>query len=243
MTRTIPVATAALALLALVGCAAGAAEPSASPAPSSSASAPESSATSAPSEEPAGIDTSGWLEYATHDGDLTYRYPADWTLESESVQDPNDASSRWYDTASLTAPNGQQLLQSGDFVDIGGACGEDDRYPIEILADEPADVDPQPADGEPRIVSVALGTDDGRWIFGMGIASPERLPAPGSTACGFYFVHGSSDGGLSVGTHFMMASIGDDPLWTVDTLDDARAYMETDEYATILEILRSVRLA
>ncbi|WP_137756708.1 hypothetical protein [Agrococcus sp. SGAir0287] len=232
-------ATAAIALLAVAGCA-----------PASDEAVGESSQPSpSPSAEPStsasddGIDTSDWLEYSTHDGDMTYRYPADWTLESESVESSPEMGGRWFDDASLTAPNGQVLLQSSDFVDIGGACGEDDQFPIEVLASEPADVQPLVEGETPQITTVALGTADGRWTFGVGITSADRLPAPDSTGCGWYFVHGSSDGGVSIGTHFVMASGEDDPLWTVDTLDDAEAYMETEEYATLLEILRSVRTA
>lgn len=235
--RAALVAIAALAVpLVLAACAPAADDEvvgdSSQPSPSSSA---EPTPTAAE-----GIDTSEWLAYSTHDGDMTYRYPADWTLASESVESPADAGGRWFDSATLTAPNGQQLLQSSDFVDIGGACGEDYQFPVEVLASEPADVQALGAEETPQITTVALGTDDERWTFGVGITSVDRLPEAGATGCSWYFVHGSSDGGVSIGTHFMMASIEDDPLWTVDSLDDAMAYMQTDEYATILEILRSV---
>lgn len=235
------VATAAIALLAIAGCAPASDDEvgeSSQPSPSPST---EPSTEPSPSASDEGIDTSDWLEYSTHDDDMTYRYPADWTLESSSEESPAEAGGRWFDEASLTAPNGQELLQSSDFVDIGGACGDDFQFPIEVLASEPADVEALVEGDVPQITTVALGTDDGRWTFGVGITSTDRLPEPGDTGCAWYFVHGSSDGGVSIGTSLMIASIEEDPLWTVDTIDDATAYMETDEYATILEILRSVR--
>lgn len=241
MARTASLAVAAIAIVALSGCAT-AGPPGTSSSPSSPAT-PASSAEATPSasDEPAGIDTSDWLEYATRDGDMTYRYPADWTLTSSAEQIPEAGTNRWYDSASLTAPNGQTLLRSSDYVDIGGACGEAYQFPFEVLATEPADAQGLASGQAPQITTVALGTDDGRWTFGVGITSIDRLPEPGATGCAWYFVHASSVAGVSIGTSLMMASIEDDPLWTVDTLDDATAYMQTDEYATILEILRSVR--
>lgn len=238
MHRIAPVTIAALALVALVGCA-PAADPLASDAPSTPASPqPTASTLPEPSTQPEGIDTSDWLEYSTRDGDMAYRYPSDWTLESTADAIPGGGSNRWYDSASLTAPSGQRLLQSSDYVDIGGACGEDYQFPMEVLASEPAEASTLEGQHTAELTTVAIGTDDGRWTFGVGITASELLPEPGETGCGWYFVHG----GASIGTHFLIASIEDDPLWTVDTLDDAEAYMETDEYATILEILRSVRM-
>jgi hypothetical protein len=241
-------ATVVVAVVALSGCAA--AEQSA-PESTTTVSAPEPTATApepSPTQPQEGVDTSDWLSYATHDGDMTYRYPADWTLESEAQllspdadrDDVVDPYERWMDSATLTAPNGQPLLQSGDFVDIGGACDADALEPFEVLAAEPAAVGPIEADDEPTIATVAVALPSGRWRVGVGITAA-TLPASGEPGCMLSYVFGTSEGGASIGTHFMLSPSGDDPLWTVDTLDDARAYMETGEYATILEILRSVR--
>jgi hypothetical protein len=238
--RTAPLA-AVIALVVLVGCAQPA-EPAVSSAPPSASSEPGGDA--APSPTPEGIDTSDWLTYATHDGDMTYRYPADWTLESEAQffspdadrDDVEDPYARYMDAAVLTAPNGQALLHSYDFVDLGGACGGPETFqPVELLATEPL-----AASADTTIVTAALRSVDGRWTFGMGLVSGDVSTID---TCVVQFTTGSSDGGLFLGTSPTIASNGDDPLWTVDTLDDARAYMETEEYATILEILRSVRLS
>jgi len=192
---------------------------------------------SSPSAEPTSsdaqaIDTSDWLEYSTHDGDMTYRYPADWALESESVQSVEE-SERWFDDASLVAANGQTLLRSADFVDIGGYC--DAPMQGTLLHSEPADVDD--LDGEPAMIAV-VAFDGPPAVFAMGITSAAWIAEDGQFGCPFYFVFRTSDGGVSMGTHFQVSS--DDPLWVVDSLEDAQAYMETDEYATLLEILRSV---
>jgi hypothetical protein len=244
--------SAALALAALLaGCAGPAAEPTEAPSAAASTAA-------TPTESPAPtqssgvldtvIDTTGWLDFATEDGSIAFRYPADWTLEAESErfapdddrEDVEDPYVRSADHATLTAPNGQQLLQMADFVDIGGACGGVSE-PLEVLAAEPGPGTALAAAGGTSIATVALGTSDGRWRVGLGITGDEWLDS--DEGCAVYFVFGSADGGVSMGTHFQLTSAGDDALWTVDSLDDARAYMETAEYATILEILRSVEVA
>lgn len=243
-------ATAALALTALlVGCAGAAGPidaPTAAPTPSESPSAtPIESASETPAPGAGVIDTTGWLDFATDDGSIAFRYPTDWTLDAQSERlapdegrDDAEPWERWMDSATLTAPNGQQLLQMHDFMDIGGACG-DDVAPLEVLASEPFEA--QGLSGESSaIATVALGTSDDRWRVGVGITDEAALP---DEACKVYFVFSSSDGGVGMGTHLQLDASGEDTLWTVDSLDDARAYMETDEYATILEILRSVEVS
>ncbi len=230
---------AAVAVLVLAGCAQPAAEPAETPTitPGGDPAVPSTT----PSPSPDAIDTRDWLEYSTTDGDASFRYPAEWTLDveaqhfapdadSDDVQDPYE---RTMDSATLTAPNGQELLTLADFVDVGGAC--DAVYPFEVLAQEPSSAGP--ADDRAVIATVAIGTESDRWIMGMGIASPESIAY--EETCYVYFITGSSDGGVGFGTHFQMGSTDDDPLWSIDSLDDARAYMETDEYRTIIEILRS----
>ncbi|MFC7432164.1 MULTISPECIES: hypothetical protein [unclassified Agrococcus] len=251
MARSLPaLGLAATLSIALVGCAStgpadAAAAPTPTPAAPGASAEPSAAAPTEPApSEPEGVDRSDWLEYATHDGDLTYRYPADWTLESESTffspdadrDDVEDPYERWMDASTLIAPNGQQLLHSYDFVDLGGACGDPVNFqPIEILSDEP-----HPAIADTSIVTAALRSVDGRWMFGVGLVGGD---VSAIDTCVFRFTAGSSDGGLFLGTLPDLISTAEDPLWTVDTLDDATAYMETGEYATIVEILRSARLA
>lgn len=261
MARTASIAAAALALLVLTACSDPAAPtpsvstpsvstPSADPDPERGPSEPAPSepapSSPAPSER---VDTSAWLTYSTHDGDMTYRYPADWTLTSESTfaspdagrDDVVDPYERWMDSSTLTAPNGQRLLASYDFVDIGGACPPEHRLPIEVLATEPASAAPLTDGEETVIATVAVARPDGRWTFGIGVTSTDHLPAEG-VGCGVYLVAASSDGGFSIGTHLTVGSYEEtDALWTIASLDDAHAYMQTAEYATLLEILRSVR--
>jgi hypothetical protein len=243
----LPLVGALAAAALLSGCATPAAEPSgAAPtsAQQSGTAAPEPQRT-VEAEAASRIDTADWLEHVTADGSIAFRYPADWALDADSEWftpsadrgDVADPYERWMDSATLTAPNGQQLVRMADFVDVGWACGGV-AEPLEVLATEPAPGRGLTDDEGLVIATVALGTLDDRWRFGVGITGPAWLDA--SEGCAVGFVFASSDGGASMGTHLQLTSTGDDPLWTVDSLDEARAYMETQEYATIVEVLRSV---
>lgn len=251
--------TAALALTALLaGCAGPATEPT------ESATAPQASAV--PSEEPgptptttadadAGvIDTTTWVEWESSDGFASLRHPADWEALSGS-SDPPEAFrdvNPVLDSVELTAPNGQMLVGLWDYVDVGGACDAESIQPIEVLAIEETDLpfDRAAAQAEidgsspgadvasrrPVLATYALGTTDGRWNVGVGLTTPERFEY-GST-CSVYNIASSFAAGTDFGTTSQPGA-----LWTVDSLDDARAYMGTAEYATIVEILRSVEVA
>ena len=238
MPRHARIAAAVAALLVLTGCAA-AAETASSQAPAtptvaappSSDPAPVPSASS--SSEPgraSGIPTDGWLEHATSDGSVSFHYPPSWTLEATAEPHPDPDELPW-EAATLTAPNGQELLRMAQFPDIGGWC--EAPLAFDVLAVEPAASMPFEQEDDAVIATVAVPIGE-RWEMGIGITSTTRSEGAG---CQLYFVGMSSAHPVSMGTHFSMPR--EDPLWMVDSLDDARAYMETDEYATILEILRS----
>ncbi|MCH1884081.1 hypothetical protein [Agrococcus sp. ARC_14] len=78
----------------------------------------------------------------------------------------------------------------------------------------------------------------------MGITDAERLREP--IGCPFYFIVGgpAADGELggilTFGSEAQVTGIGDADVWIVDSLDDANAYIETDEYATLQQILLSL---
>ncbi|MCR8670051.1 hypothetical protein [Agrococcus sp. HG114] len=202
---------------------------------------PAASASSEPGRA-AAIATDGWLEYVSTDGTASFRYPPSWTLDAQSERfapdadrdDVQDPYVRWMDSATLTAPNGQQLLAMHDFVDIGGACF-DGAVPLEVLAVEPSQS--TSLDGAQAVIATVAIDFGSAWVMGIGVTAPEFVAH--DVSCTFYFVGVSSEGGVGFGTHFQLGMT--DPLWAIDSLDDARAYMETDEYRTIIEILRSYR--
>ncbi|WP_425843853.1 hypothetical protein [Agrococcus sp. TSP3-2-1] len=234
MTHAVTIAAAVAALLALTGCAGAAAPAPSEPAPSFTA-APSASAPTDPSAEPSAsaappVMTDDWLEYASSDGSVSFRYPPTWTLEATAEPHPDPDELPW-EAATLTAPNGQELLRMAQFPDIGGSC--EAPLAFDVLAVEPAASMPFEQEDDAVIATVAVPIGE-RWEMGIGITSTTRSAGAG---CQLYFVGMSSAHPVSMGTHFSMPR--EDPLWMVDSLDDARAYMETDEYATIIEILRS----
>ncbi|QUW17737.1 hypothetical protein [Agrococcus sp. Marseille-Q4369] len=234
MTRAVTIAAAVAALLALTGCAGAAAPAPSEPAPSFTA-APSASAPTDPSAEPGAsadplVMTDDWLEHASSDGSVSFRYPPTWTLEATAEPHPDPDEPPW-EAATLTAPNGQQLLRMAQFPDIGGSC--EAPLAFDVLAVEPAASMPFEQEDDAVIATVAVPIGE-RWEMGIGITSTTRSEGAG---CQLYFVGMSSAHPVSMGTHFSMPR--EDPLWMIDSLDDARAYMETDEYATIIEILRS----
>lgn len=258
-TTRLRAATAALALTALVaGCAAPATEPAEPTEPPMSApSTPSATATAAPTERAAAgggvIDTTTWVEWVSSDGFTSLRHPADWDAASESVEPPEAFRdiNPVLDSVELSAPNGQMLVGLWDYVDVGGMCDAESVRAIELLALEETDLpfDRAGAQAEidewfpgedvegrrPVLATYALGTVDGRWNVGVGLVEARRMQ---HETCYVYNIAST----FGAGTAFEVTT-APDPLWTVDTLDDARAYMETAEYATILEILRSVEVA
>lgn len=234
MSRPLAIAAAVAALLALTGCAGAAAPAPSEPAPSFTA-APSASAPTDPSAEPSAsadplVMADDWLEYASSDGSVSFHYPPSWTLEATAEPHPDPDELPW-EAATLTAPNGQELLRMAQFPDIGGSC--EAPLAFDVLAVEPAASMPFEQEDDAVIATVAVPIGE-RWEMGIGITSTTRSEGAG---CQLYFVGMSSAHPVSMGTHFSMPR--EDPLWMVDSLDDARAYMETDEYATIIEILRS----
>jgi hypothetical protein len=239
--------------LAIGGCAAA---PAAPPAPPSATQPEEPAPTSTATPDPGAgvIDTTTWVEWVSSDGFASLRHPADWEAVSES-SDPPEAFREVnpvLDSVELTAPNGQMLVGLWDYVDVGGVCDAESVRPIEVLAMEeselPFDRDAAQAgidewspgtdvdSKRPVLATYALGTTDGRWNVGVGLTTPERFEH--GPTCYVYNIASS----FAAGTSFEVTT-EPDALWTVDSLDDARAYMESAEYGTILEILRSVEVA
>lgn len=78
----------------------------------------------------------------------------------------------------------------------------------------------------------------------MGITGAERLQEP--LGCPFYFItggpapEGELGGVLTFATESQLSGTGDAAVWIVDSIEDARAYLETEEYATLKQILLSL---
>lgn len=243
-------AAAVLALASLLaGCAAPAAAPSAVPTASDSPSAAPSPSPTA-SATPAADPMAGWQLIQPESGRTQFRIPADWSADVSFEELDGEP----VDGVVVRRPDGQPLLRFSQAPgDVGGSCtvegsdGLSTFAPREgVLLDEvPIVLGTQGSPLEDLAVgAVAVELDDGSWLFGMGITAEARLQEP--LGCPFSFVAGgpaASDelgGLLAFGTQPQLAVEPDGAIWVVESLDAAWAYVETDEYATLKSILRSL---
>lgn len=257
MTHARRCATAAVLALAglLAGCAAPTSVPSVAPTASAAPTAaptPSPAAAASPTAAPAATadPMAGWQLIQPESGRTQFRIPADWSADvsfEEFDGEPGDG-------VVVRRPDGQPLLRFSQAPgDVGGLCtveGSDGistpAPPDGVLLDrEPIVLDTQGSPLEDLAVgAVAVALDDGRWIFGMGITEEARLQEP--LGCPFYFVAGGPaaagalGGLLSFGTQSQLAVEPDGAIWVVESLEAARAYAETDEYATLKRILLSL---
>lgn len=240
MTRTRLRTAAALGLVALLaGCAQPAAEPSVAPSPASTASeTPTPTGSPTPSASVATDPMADWQLIQPESGRTQFRIPADWTADVALEELDGEP----VDTVVVRRPDGQvQLRFSQAPGDVGGGCPT--PPPSELLDMEPLSLDGEAS--EPvAFGAVAIELDDGRWVFAMGITGEAQLSEP--LTCPFYFVTGgpAEPGGfgglLAFGTESQVTGTGDAAVWVVDSLDDARAYAESEEYATLKQILLSL---
>lgn len=227
------------ALLVAVALLSGCAAPGAPvPAPTSP-SASEASTPGPSIGELEPVDpTAEWQTVRPGSGRTQFRIPADWTADVSFQEIDGDA----VDGVVIRRPDGQQQLGLSQAPgDVGGIC---EAIPAGVLLDsEPLSLgsEHQWMSGGPAFGAVAVQLGDGRWVFGMGITGEERLREP--LSCPFYFITGGPGelgGILSFGTESQLTGTGAGSVWVVDSLDDARAYLETEEYATLKQILLSL---
>lgn len=168
--------------------------------------------------------------------------PEGWTVDDTA---PDDA--RVLDATVLT-PDGTPVLHFDIAVTdgtIGGACAEG-APEVLVLRSEPSDLEvdtPQgDALGAPTIVTAVAPQADGSYWLGIGLATAEAVQAP---TCLFYFAV-NPIGDPAVATFATGLQL--DPYGTPDrpdtfvfaTIEDVNAYLETEEYASIIEILGSL---
>lgn len=245
MTARLRAATAALALTALL---AGCAAPGAPTPPATDPGPSVASHSSPPSAQPTATQAAGpmadWQVVRPESGRTQFRIPAGWSADmtfEEVYGEPVDG-------VIIRRPDGQQQLRFSQAIgDVGGICaveGPDGiSRPVQPAGEllDTAPILPALDDEEVAFGAVAVERDDGTWTFGMGITAAERLQEP--LGCPFYFVIGGPGelgGILSFGTESQLTGTGEGSVWVVDSLDDARAYLETEEYATLKQILVSL---
>lgn len=175
--------------------------------------------------EIAGVDTSGWQQIPAGDGAVTFRIPADWSTQEADgglailrgdgerqlglVQGPDTGDGSCLD-ASGTAVSWRTVPLERDAVDVAGA-------------------------GDASFGAAALQLD-GQWIVSVGLVPTAEAASP---RCPIVHDLGTDAGAWSFGSEVIVTGSGDGSPWAVGSLDDARAYVGTEEFRIIRAILMS----
>ena len=230
----------------------------ATPTPSSSASAaaPTDPATVKPplpsepvaqtnpaATAPAGAPLpAGWKTYRSSGGKVSFDYPGNWTVVGQSAGASGQVSVQVNDQLGKTIAT----LTYGGTGGLGGACSaEPVPYTVLDFATVDLPYNPQASNSvTPRFTFRAM-EDAGGVIASYGLTS--TVGGQGGKACLIYnVVNGPSESPV-----YMFASTvqmnsggsGASGAMTFPSLDEARAYMATPEYANAKQMITSLRIA
>lgn len=232
-----------LALLAvpllLASCAAG---PEEAPSPTPSATeAIESSAPVAASEEPQ--TDARWQRFSTENGMASITVPPTWTVEGGAVSG-DDGESQWiWVRNSLRHEMALLTVSSGG--DRGGTCGDSvidgtSEVPARIHLVEEMDVGGETLDPPPAYLYAAT-VESSRDVFAFHAGYSLERPADDRMPCTIFDDVAVPDGYPQVSFGVPNADIGGG-LWRVDSFEAGQAYAQTEEYDTLMDVLRSLRL-
>jgi hypothetical protein len=199
------------------------------PAPSGDPSnSPRPSASSTPTSTAPAVDE--WVTYTTPSGLATFELPATWYVE---VVNPTK----------LQLLNDERILTLTFLEQIGGAgsppCSA--PYPYETLDDveipiESVNTDPV-VNVPPRVAFRAIQFPG---MVAASIGTTDAVAGQGGQTCGFFNTVGSPTlGQFSFATQLSVDM--DFPGFTFATMDEARAFMTTPVYKTLMRILTSLR--
>lgn len=220
------------AMLGAVGCA-----PSAEP-PTTSKPTATSTPTETPTVTPAPTEAL-WERFSDERMDYSFETPPGWTVEEL----PTSYTSEGIVQLAILDPAGaRQLYFSSGVTGLGGACGTTPPIVIEELDDVSVDIpgyapmaDPLTPLGPPRITFRAFESEQG-VIASLALTDEQPVES-----C-FFFNLLHPGAGMMVFADALQVS-ADAPPRTFASMDEARAFVETEEYATLHRILSSLRIA
>lgn len=242
MYRYRPLAIAApalIALLAITGCVPTAPADTAPPTPSQTDAppvAPTPTATDPAAEPPASepAATHDWVTYELGDGRTSWSQPADWTADISREAAGADGALADY-RGVIRDDEGTPILRieavaEGQYASDGFPC---ERPETEVLEVTPMGDEVAVADA--ALVAVAF-EQGGRVVFAAGISQNDAYEACEPGIIVLY------DAGYDYLVFELVNDAGDAPP-TFATFDDARAYVDSDEYAQIHDVLASFAAA
>lgn len=234
--------TAILMALLFTGCG-----PQAGPTTTSSPSPTVTSATGTTTAMPTATSSpsatapasAAWTSFTTADGQLTFDHPAAWSVKDPAGELPEGGGA----FAEVTNEAGKPLATLRTNMAVGSTCM--DRYPYSVLDSEEL---PQLVQGEgtPRFMyetrgnSATPGPAD-TPAAAYGITS---VPAPtgDSASCIFHFFNWPPTAAM-FGAFFNPENNVTPGASSLPILEQAKKYMETDEYQDIRRMITSLRPA
>ena len=216
--------------------------PTATPSPTPSAS-PASPATSGVAQpitpsEPAAPSAAEWERYSNPSARLSFDLPPGWTVIEKKVDGATPS-------VQLDVANEQGIriagLEHANSGGLGGACGPE---PVPLLTLDSGSVDiPYRASARPGAPEFSFRVLDGTGIgskvrgsLGLNQPDPQQLQS-----CMYYNMVSSPVATLSFATQFQV-NLSDTKGLAFDSVDEAKAYMATDEYAQLKRMFTSLSL-
>jgi len=194
-------------------------------------------ATGSPSTPGTATASASWTSFTTSDGQLTFDYPARWSVKDPAGELPEGGGA----FAEVTNEAGRPLAALRTNMAVGSTCM--DRYPYSVLDSEelPALIQGQ---GAPRFVYETRGNgatpgpaDTPAAAYGI-----TSVPAASgdSASCIFHFFNWPPTAAM-FGAFFNPENNVTPGAASLPYLEQARKYKETAEYADIRRMITSLR--
>lgn len=232
---------AALALVLAGGLLAGCAPKPVDPPPTTPAAPAKPSPTTAPSASP-DPEPQQWERFADPRTPGSFEIPPGWSVVESEESEPEHEILKF---DMLDAAGAKQLTYARKVMGLGGGCGDDSSYDLVTseLDAQPLDVpgyvpssDPLPGTVPPQFSYRVFETAHEPGVFAT-VALSDTTPGE---RC-FYYNLLMTDTGYVQFADTLQVSVSD-AAKHFDSVEEARAYMNTDEYATLKRVLLSFRL-
>lgn len=231
----VAIALGTIALLMLAGCA-GDPDTDADDTESPVITAPPP--TQVPSDEPEepeepefpefpDVDTSDWRLAEAQDGRGTLRVPPNWGWSWYYESGQGVPEGQYADTVTLNT-SGRDMITLQDLVDPPAQCEGDGDAELLDRAE-------LPADGSYSLVAVAV-SGDGGIHFAAGVIESDRVD---SLSCGVSFFITDQELPYRVSTASVLPDSSLDSHWVFGSVDEARGYLQSDEYLDVRASLLS----